>query len=76
MEVNVLKPNKVTFNTAYIIFDNHAAAMNWKVILDLNLVPFTTYVTKKDGKLYFGFKMFRIKKKFFTLCVELKEVLK
>lgn len=74
MEVNVLLVNKKTINSGTIIFDNSKLTKEWvKTLIKLN-VGFKQFVIIADGRKYYGIKMFRFRKQFFTMCVELKEV--
>ena len=75
MEVNTLVPNKQTFNRAYILFDEQAIAKKWLDVLILTGTEHTSFVWVLNGKVYYAFKMFRIKHQFFNLCLKLKEVL-
>lgn len=75
MEVNTLLVNKKTLNSGTIIFDNSRVTKEWiKTLIELG-IGFTKYVLIVDGRKYYGIKMFRFKKQFFTMCVEFKEVL-
>lgn len=75
MEVNVLKPNKQTFNKAIIVFDSFKIARSWLDVLISKNIPHTTYIVSKNGSFYYGFKMWKIKNCFFELCMEADNIL-
>ena len=71
-DVNALIVSK-TLNSGVIFFNNPEQSNKWKNILEQEHVRYVKYVLKKDGNKYYGFRMFRMKKQFFRLCVKLKE---
>ena len=75
MEINTLTVNKQTLNYAHIIFDNERKAKALEKSLISLRIPNRRFVVIKDGKRYYGFRMFRTKKQFFSLCLKIKEAL-
>ena len=75
MEVNKIVPNKQTFNRAYVLFEDQKTAKDWLDVLISEKIEHTSFVWVLNGKVYYAFKMFRIKKQFFGLCLKLEEVL-
>ena len=74
IEINELCIDRQTMNTGYIFFDNSEKATQWRQVLEDLYIPNVIFVNIIDGKRYYGFRMFRMKKRFFKLCVCLKEV--
>ncbi len=59
MELNTLYVKKLTMNRAWITFDSLEKALKWDKFLDDQHVCRTRSVEQKEGKTYYGFKMFR-----------------
>lgn len=74
-ELDTLHVNKFTLNSGYIFFDCCKKTKKMKEALIQLHIPFNTIIFKAEGRVYYGFKVFRIKKKIYELCVKLKEVL-
>lgn len=75
MELNRMNLNKRTLDKGYVTFDNRIKAERWNDILTDYSIPFVRYLTIVDGRIFYGFKMFYIKKDVFNLCIKLEEVL-
>ena len=67
--------DKRSRNICYIFFDDIAKAMKWKQILKALFIDSAEFIVISDKKKYYGFKMLHIKRRLFTLCIELKEVI-
>lgn len=75
IELDTLHVNKFTLNSGYVFFDSSKKTKKMKeALLQLN-IPFNTIIFKAEGRIYYGFKVFRIKRKIYELCVKFKEVM-
>lgn len=74
-EINTLYVEKQSVNTGYIFFDSFAKAIKCKKVLEALYIKKVEFVIKADGKYYYGFRMFGIRRRLYILCVQLKEVL-
>lgn len=75
IEVDTLYINKRTLNSGHVFFDDIRKAKEFKDALSQMHIGYHETIIKSDNKLYFGFKFFRCKRRFFELCVQFKEVL-
>ena len=75
MIIDQMNLNRRTLDKGYITFDNRIKAEKWNDILVKRSVPFVRYVTIADGRIYYAFKMFYIKKEIFRLYMDLEEVI-
>lgn len=74
-ELNAIYLDRRSRNTCYIFFDDYAKAMKWKKVLQALFIDTVEFVIISNKKRYYGFRMLHIRKRLFTLCVELKEVI-
>ena len=74
-ELDTFYTNKNTLNKGYIFFDNYKQALEFIKILEQMHIRYMKYVIQSENHKYFGFKLWGFRKRFFELCVLLKEVL-
>ena len=74
IELEALYADRRFLNHGYVFFDDIAKAMKWKKVLEALYIGHIIFVIKSEGNRYYGFKMLKIRKKFFMLCIQFKEV--
>ena len=75
IELNTLILNKFTLNSGHIFVNSALKAKETEEVLKQLNIGYNTMIIKNDGVIYFGFKVYRLKKQLLKLCVRLKEVL-
>lgn len=73
-DLNTIYWNRITLNTAYIVYDNSEQLRNTISILKKLHIGYTVYITTDNPKMY-TLKMFRVKSKMLELCKEMKGVI-
>lgn len=74
-ELDTLYTDKRSLNKGYIFFDNFERSLQFKKSLEKMHIHYMKYVIKIENHTYFGFKLWGFRRRFFELCVMIKEVL-
>lgn len=73
--LNTLYMNKKTLNRGYIFFNDKEKAKRWEDVLIEERVGYTPFIWRIHNTTYYGFKFFRMRFQFLTLCAKFKEVM-
>ena len=73
-ELNKLHINRLTMNSGYIFVEDIDRAKSLKKVFDDMKIEYVTFVIKGRYFHIFGFKPYRIKRRFFEVCKAIGEV--
>lgn len=73
--LNSLYISKKTLNSGHIFFKDIKKAEEWRDVLISERVQFITFIWKIHNTTYYGFKMYRMRYQFMTLCSKFKELM-
>lgn len=74
-EIETLYLNRITLNTAYIFFDDIKKAKDCEDSLIDGHFRYLTYINKHKDVVYYGFKIYGIKRRIIELATMFKGVI-